>query len=134
MENNISEARRIYSLLHGKFTQKDAAQFFDVSLGTYCKWEQGAGKLNGEILCAIADKYGCSTDYLLRRTNNPAPYPTRAGGFVQDGRETRIVDAFRRCTPREKDSLIITAETMADGGQAKITPIMFIGRPSRKSF
>ena len=66
MHNNIGEARRIYSLATGKkVNQADAAEMFGVSLSGYRKWEQGGGKLNGEILCDIADAFGCSVDYLL---------------------------------------------------------------------
>lgn len=56
MDNNIGEARRSYekTLQSGKFTQKDAADFFGVREGTYAHWEQGRGKLNGEILCAVS--------------------------------------------------------------------------------
>lgn len=120
MRNNIGEARRLYSESVGKnVTQDIAATFFNVSPSGYRKWEQGAGKLNGEILCAIADKYGCSTDFLLCRTDDPTPYPARSGELVRDGDETRMVESFRKCTPREKLALINTAETMADGGLAK---------------
>ena len=73
MQNNIGEARRSYSLKIGhEITQDEAAEMFGVSPSGYKKWEQGVGKLNGEILCAIADKYECSTDYLLCRTSDPA--------------------------------------------------------------
>lgn len=76
MHNNIGEARRIYSLATGKkVNQADAAKMFGVALSTYRDWEQGKGKLNGEILCAMADKYDCSVDYLLCRTEDPRPYP-----------------------------------------------------------
>ena len=77
MENNIGKARRLYEKATGrKFTQDDAAREFDTASSTYKRWEQGIGRLNGEILCMIADKYGCSTDFLLCKTNDPTPYPT----------------------------------------------------------
>lgn len=90
MRNNIGDARRSYALSVGGFTQEDAASFFGVSLGTYRNWEQGVGKLNGEILCAIADKYECSTDYLLCRTSDPAPYPPARCSAADDGEEEFI--------------------------------------------
>ena len=74
MQNNIGEARRSYGLTteSGKFSQEDAARHFGVSVSTYQKWEQGTGKsLKIETLCAIADLYGTSVDYLLCRTNSP---------------------------------------------------------------
>ncbi len=65
MENNIGEARRNYELNNGRFTQKDAAKFFGVSLSTYKKWEQGQGMMNGEQLREIAMKYDTTVDFLL---------------------------------------------------------------------
>lgn len=120
MKNNIAEARRSYenTLPSGKFTQDDAAAFFSVASSTYKKWEQGVGKLNGEILCAIADKYGCSVDYLLCRVSDPTPYrPVQRHPLKDD--EERLVEAYRDCTKREQSSLLNMAETMADGGRAK---------------
>lgn len=119
MRNNIGDARRSYALSHGQFTQEVAARFFGVSLSTYRNWEQGVGKLNGEILCAVADKYGCSTDYLLCRTADPEPYPPRRQRPTGTEDEQRLMDAYRECTPRERCSLLNMAETMADDGNAK---------------
>ena len=120
MQNNIGKARRLYGERTGQnVTQDVAAAFFNITPSGYKKWEQGAGKLNGEVLCAIADKYGCSTDFLLCRTDDPAPYPARSGDFVREGDEARLVVAFRKCTPRFKSQLIGTAESMADNGLAK---------------
>lgn len=121
MRNNIGDARRSYALSVGGFTQEDAASFFGVSLGTYRNWEQGVGKLNGEILCAIADKYECSTDYLLCRTSDPAPYPPARRSAADDGEEERLVSAYRKCTKRGRMAVLNTAETMADCGLAKNT-------------
>ena len=120
MQNNIGEARRSYSLRIGvEITQDMAAEMFGVSPSGYKKWEQGVGKLNGEILCAIADKFECSTDYLLCRTSDPSPYPKPRQFAAIDAEESRMVEAFRSCTPRERSVLTATAETMADNGKAK---------------
>ena len=119
MQNNIGEARRSYALLHGKFTQDDAARFFGVASSTYKGWEQGIGKLNGEVLCAIADKYECSTDYLLCRTDDPTPYPAIGKPSIENTEEDRLLHAFRQCTPREKTAVMDTVEAMAERGSAK---------------
>lgn len=122
MQNNIGEARRSYSLKIGhEITQDEAAEMFGVSLSGYKKWEQGVGKLNGEILCAIADKYECSTDYLLCRTSDPAPYPPARCSAAENGEEERLVSAYRKCTKRGRMAVLNTAETMADCGLAKNT-------------
>lgn len=66
MDSNIGEARRPYASLSGKFTQDDADRCFVVATSPYKVWEQWTGKLNGDIMCKIADKYGC-VDYPLCR-------------------------------------------------------------------
>ena len=66
MDNNIGNARRNYADMVGGFTQKDAADYFGVSLSTYKKWEQGHGMMNGSQLREIAEKYGVTVDYLLQ--------------------------------------------------------------------
>lgn len=68
--NNIGEARRAYEKRNGTFTQKDAAEYFGVSLGTYRNWEQGRTGLNLGILSRIAEKYSVTVDYLLMREPN----------------------------------------------------------------
>ena len=120
IQNNIGEARRSYGIRIGReITQDAAAEMFGVSPSGYKKWEQGIGKLNGEILCAIADKYGCSTDYLLCRTDDPTPYPASMQEIASNPEEERLVSAYRRCTKRERMAVLNTAETMADDGAAK---------------
>lgn len=108
MDNNIGEARRMYSQVHGKFTQDDAARFFGVASSTYKGWEQGVGKLNGDILCRIADKYDCSVDYLLCRVKDPTPYPRRA---AKTDEERRLLDAFRESSDSDKG--VISAVAVA---------------------
>ena len=74
MENNIGEARRAYANTtdRGVFTQEDAARELGVSLSTYRRWEQGVFKgLKGDNLKKMAELYGVSVDYLLKRTNKP---------------------------------------------------------------
>ena len=41
---------------------------------TYSSYETGVRGIPTEILCAIADIFDTSTDYLLGRTNNKRPY------------------------------------------------------------
>ena len=65
--NNIGSARRAYAKKNGDFTQKNAAEYFGVSLGTYRNWEQGRTGLSLGQLSAIAEKYEVTVDYLLCR-------------------------------------------------------------------
>ena len=114
MENRIGDARRDYADRIGGFTQKDAAEYFGVSLSTYKKWEQGQGKLNGGILREISDKYGVSVDYLL------GLHPKAVVAERQPSREEReLVDLFRRMADEDKASFLDMARALAFAGDAK---------------
>lgn len=93
MENKISEARREYSDRVGKFTQKDAADFFGVSLSTYKKWEQGKGMMNGEQLRMIAMKYDTTVDYLLEIT--PHIENDISEQYILNDNEKELIDNYR---------------------------------------
>lgn len=122
MRNNIGEARRRYeSAVMGKFTQDDAAEFFGVSPSTYKKWEQGQGRLNGEILCQIADKYDTTVDYLLMVTDNPGPvhkYSVIRLDAPQNAPESltadekRLLEAYRALDENMRQAAIGAVEGM----------------------
>ena len=114
MQNNIGEARRSYAMTceNGKFSQEDAAAFFGVSLSAYQKWEQGNGKLNGAILGKIADKYGCSVDYLLCKTDNPTFIGKRTQILTTDERE--LVDIYRGLNAHGREQLLVFARGCAE--------------------
>ena len=119
MKNNIGEARRSYAMTRpdGKFPQEAAAAFFGVSVSTYQKWEQGSGKLNGEILNALADKYGCSVEYLLCRTNEPtfqerrSPLPAPDPPLTPD--ERHLLTLYRLCDAQGREHVTRTAQMCA---------------------
>ncbi len=48
--------------------QKELADYLGISQRTYSHYENGTRKLPLDILIALAEYYGCSTDYLLGRT------------------------------------------------------------------
>ena len=48
--------------------QKELADALGVSQRAYSHYENGTRKLPLDILIALAEYYGCSTDYLLGRT------------------------------------------------------------------
>ena len=54
-------------------TQAAVGKAVNVSQRTYAYYESGERMLPPTVLCALADFYKTSTDYLLGRTNNPAP-------------------------------------------------------------
>lgn len=55
-------------------TQQTLADYLNLSRSTYSNYENGIRDMPVEILVKIADYFHTSTDYLLRRTNNPTPY------------------------------------------------------------
>ena len=58
----------------GDLTQTQLAEYLGVHQTTYSDYELGRLNIPLRTLCSIADFYGVSTDYLLRRTSNPEPY------------------------------------------------------------
>ncbi|MCI7125656.1 MAG: helix-turn-helix domain-containing protein [Agathobaculum sp.] len=67
---------RIRALREDKdLKQKQLAAAIGVSQRTYSYYENGQRMLPPEVLCALADFYGTSTDYLLGRTDDDAPPP-----------------------------------------------------------
>lgn len=58
-------------------TQRQLAKKLDMSQPQYFRYEQGYRDIPTDILIALADLYNTSTDYILGRTNNPAPLPKK---------------------------------------------------------
>ena len=83
-------------------------------------WEQGKGKLNGEILCRIADKYGTSTDYLLCRTDDPRPYPKHGENHYADKRQEAINAHFDTFNDEARDDVYKMVERMSHDPHARI--------------
>ena len=55
--------------------QKDLAQYLRCTQVCYSNYEIGKRDIPTEVLLRLADFYGTSVDYLLGRTDEPAPYP-----------------------------------------------------------
>ena len=60
-------------------TQKQVAAQLSMSQPQYFRYEQGYRDIPTDILIRLADLYQCSTDYILGRTDDPAP-PKKAPG------------------------------------------------------
>ena len=58
-------------------TQAQVGAAIGVPQRTYAYYESGQRMLPPQILCALADYYGVSVDYLLERTDEPTPYPSK---------------------------------------------------------
>ncbi len=55
-------------------TQKKLGEAINLPQRTYAYYESGQRMVPPEVLCALADFYDVSVDYLLGRTDNPEPY------------------------------------------------------------
>ena len=53
--------------------QKDVADLLDLNTEVYRRYEKGEREIPVWALIKLADYYKTSTDYLLGRTNDPAP-------------------------------------------------------------
>lgn len=51
-------------------TQEKIGQAINVPQRTYFYYESGQRMIPPQVLCALADYYGVSVDYILSRTNN----------------------------------------------------------------
>ena len=66
--------RRIRDLWEDRdLTQAQLGAAIGVSQRTYAYYESGQRMLPPQVLCALADYYGVSVDYLLERTDEPIP-------------------------------------------------------------
>ena len=55
--------------------QTDVAALLGIRQTVYSRYERGYQNLPLELLLALADYYGVSTDYILGRTDNPKTNP-----------------------------------------------------------
>lgn len=60
-------------------SQQALAEYLNVHQTTYSDYELGRLNMPIRVLCRLADYYGVSTDYLLGRTDDPAPCPKKRG-------------------------------------------------------
>ena len=61
-------------------TQQELADYLSISRGAYSNYENGIREVPLSVLCAIADFYHTSVDYLLDRTDKSKPYPPKRKG------------------------------------------------------
>ena len=58
-------------------TQTPVAKLFHMRQTGYSKYETGENDVPTQVLLQLADYYHTSVDYLLGRTDEPKPYPSR---------------------------------------------------------
>ena len=70
----VNRYERIRSLREdADLTQRQVGEAINVPQRTYAYYESGQRMVPPSVLCALADFYGVSVDYLLGRTNRPEP-------------------------------------------------------------
>ena len=70
MKNRIKDLRDDHDM-----TQQQVADAIGITQRKYSYVETGTQPLTDELLCALADLYGVSVDYLMGRTDEAKPYP-----------------------------------------------------------
>ena len=66
----VKQYRRIRDLREdADLTQRQIGEAINVPQRTYAYYESGERMLPPHVLCALADFYGVSVDYLLERTD-----------------------------------------------------------------
>lgn len=73
MRNRIRDLRE-----DADFTQKQIAQYLKMSQTGYSKYETGENDIPTAVWEHLADFYGVSVDYLMRRTDEKKPYPRKS--------------------------------------------------------
>ena len=94
MRTRLKEVRKSKGL-----SQKDAAQMFGVSLGTYRNWEQGRVIMNGEQLINAARLFDTDVDFILmtdvddEKERQLIELEQLYDSLNDDGRETLVIVA-----------------------------------------
>lgn len=69
---NMERYKRLRDLREDHdMTQKAVGEAINVPQRTYAYYESGQRMIPPQVLCALADLYGVSVDYLLERTDVP---------------------------------------------------------------
>ena len=61
-------------------SQKEIADYLSCDQSLYSKYERGERDIPLSAVCKLADYYKTSVDYLVGRTDHPAPYPPARRG------------------------------------------------------
>lgn len=60
-----------------ELTQTYVGKAINVTQRNYSYYENGERMIPPQVLCALADFYGVSVDYILNRTDERRPYPKK---------------------------------------------------------
>ena len=87
--NRIRELRTA----HG-WKQEELGQMLNVGKGTISRYEKGLRQLDPDMICALCDLFGCTSDYLLGRTASPVP-------VISDD-DARLLEAYHAASLRDR--------------------------------
>lgn len=93
-------------------SQKAMADLLGIPERRYSSWERE------EVMMSLEQAYNCAV--VLGCTLNDL-VGMSAENLAPD--ELDLVECYRAATPRERQSLLFTAETFRDGGRAKNNPV-----------
>ncbi len=99
------------------YTQQAVADMINISRLSYVRYESGERTPNADVILALADLYGVSTDYLLGRTDTPYVY----GMDLGDGAAAEI-RTTRKPSPVEQERLEKMAIDMKATGAGTPVP------------
>lgn len=72
LQRRIRDLREDHDL-----TQTQVGEAIGIPQRTYSYYENGERMITPQVLCALADFYGTSVDYLLGRTDVMTPHPPK---------------------------------------------------------
>ncbi len=113
MKNNIKLAREAKCL-----TQKECADYFNVTLRAWQTYEQGISEPKNELLCKIADMFNVSTDYLLGRSEKQND-PFAVYDLTND--ERSFFNNFLEQDHFKRQAIIQTLKVICDKITIKVT-------------
>lgn len=85
-QNDLSKIVLVIDMLYPRIrnsredrdlTQKEVGEIINVPQRTYAYYENGQRTIPPHVLCALAEFYHTSVDYLLGLTDEETPYPRK---------------------------------------------------------
>jgi len=90
--------------------QKDVANALHIAPNTLCQFEKGIAKPSIEVLCALADYYSVSLDYLLGRADDQGVINLYADLSPE---EADLLTNYRASSKEQRNALLTTARSFA---------------------
>ena len=96
-------------------SQYEASQKLDVARYTYANWEQGRAEPSIDDLIKLADFFGCTTDYLMGRTDDFGNVVVSNGQLTDQLPldEQKLLRAYRAMPDMAKRKIVDDAEFYA---------------------